>query len=248
MEEPALETAARNMISARRELWTGKRIGHYEILSFLDAGGMGEVYRSRDTKLKRDVAIKILPAEWSQDTDRVRRFKREAELLAAVNHPRIAQIYRLEEFSETLYLVMKLIEGETLAEQIARAPIPQERALEIACQIAEALEAAHDREIIHRDLKPANIKLTPDGNVKVLDFGLAKDLSPAGASVSESQSPALVEGSLPGVILGTAGYMSPEQAKGRAAGMRSDIWAFGCVLFEMLAGKTAFPGDSVMER
>ncbi len=248
MEEPALETAARNMLSARRESWTGKRIAHYEILSFLDAGGMGEVYRSRDTKLKRDVAIKILPAEWSQDTDRVRRFKREAELLAAVNHPRIAQIYGLEEFGETLCLVMELVEGETLAERIARDPIPQERALEIACQIAEALEAAHEREIIHRDLKPANIKLTPDGNVKVLDFGLAKDISPAGANPSGSQSPVLVDVSLPGVILGTAGYMSPEQAKGRAAGTRSDVWAFGCVLFEMLAGKTAFPGDSVVER
>src|SRR5687768_10793170 len=239
MEEPALETAAK-LISARRESWAGKHIGHYEILSFLDAGGMGEVYRSRDTKLKREVAIKILPAEWSQDTDRVHRFRREAELLAAMNHPRIAQIYGLEEFGETLCLVMELVEGETLAEWIARGPIPQERALAIACQIAEALEAAHDREIIHRDLKPANIKLTSDGNVKVLDFGLAKDISPAGANRSESQSPLLLDGSLPGVILGTAGYMSPEQAKGHAAGTGSDIWSFGCVLFEVLAGKTAF--------
>ena len=247
LEEPALATAARSMVSAR-ESWTGKRIGHYEILSFLSAGGMGEVYRSRDTKLKRDVAIKFLPAEWSQDTDRVYRFKREAELLAAVNHPRIAQIYGLEEFDDTLCLALELVEGETLAERIARGPIPQERSLEIACQIAEALEAAHDRGIIHRDLKPANIKLTPDGNVKVLDFGLAKDISPTGTALSDSDSTPVLEGSLPGLILGTAGYMSPEQAKGRAADTRSDIWAFGCVLFEMLTGKTAFPGDSVVER
>jgi len=246
MEETALNTAARNLISARRESMIGKCIAHYEILAFLDAGGMGEVYRARDTRLKRDVAIKTLPDEWSQDVNRVQRFKREAELLATLNHPHIAQIYGLELSGETLCLVLELVEGETLAERIQQGPIPPEQALDIARQIAEALEAAHDRDIIHRDLKPANVKLTPDGNVKVLDFGLAK-AAPPDTSVSGAQSTTPVNYSLPGMILGTATYMSPEQAKGREVDMRADIWAFGCVLYEMLAGKTAFPGDSVAE-
>jgi Tol biopolymer transport system component len=248
MEEPAIQTAAKTLGSAHIQTWTGKRIGHYEILAFLGAGGMGEVYRSMDTRLKREVAIKILPAEWSQDADRIHRFKREAELLATLNHPRIAQIYGFEETGETACLVLELVEGETLADELKRGPIHLGRALEIAQQIAEALEAAHDREIIHRDLKPANIKITPDRNVKVLDFGLAKAISPPGGISPESRSPTFVSGaSLPGVILGTAAYMSPEQAKGHAADTRSDIWGFACVLYEMLAGQPAFGGDSIVE-
>lgn len=246
MEEPAIQTAAKTLIPT--QAWTGKQIAHYQILSFLGAGGMGEVYRSLDTKLKREVAVKILPAAWSQDADRLHRFKREAELLATLNHPRIAQIYGFEESGETACLVLELVQGETLADEVQRGPIPQKRALQIAQQIAEALEAAHDREIIHRDLKPANIKITPDGNVKVLDFGLAKATTPPGSSSPESRSPTLLSGvSLPGVIIGTAAYMSPEQAKGRAADMRSDIWGFACVLYEMLTGQKAFNGDSIVE-
>ena len=247
LEEPAIQTAAKTLSSARRA-WMGKRIAHYEILGFIGAGGMGEVYRGLDTKLKREVAIKILPAEWSQDPDRLLRFKREAELLATLNHPRIAQIYGFEEVGETACLILELVEGETLADEIKRGRIPLERALKIAQQITEALEAAHDREIIHRDLKPANIKITPDGNVKVLDFGLAKATAPAGGNAVESRSPTFVSGaSLPGVILGTAAYMSPEQAKGHAVDRRSDIWGFGCVFYEMLTGQTVFNGESIVE-
>jgi eukaryotic-like serine/threonine-protein kinase len=248
MEEPAIQTAAKTLSSAHIRTWTGKRIGHYEILAFLGAGGMGEVYRGLDTKLKREVAIKILPPEWSQDADRVHRFKREAELLATLNHPRIAQIYGFEEAGETACIVLELVEGETLADALKRGPIGLEGALQIAQQITEALEAAHEREIIHRDLKPANIKITPDGNVKVLDFGLAKAVAPGGGNSIESRSPTFVSGaSLPGVILGTAAYMSPEQAKGHTVDRRSDIWAFACVLYEMLAGQAPFNGESIVE-
>jgi serine/threonine protein kinase len=231
----------------RMSLTSGTRLGTFEILGPLGAGGMGEVYRSRDTKLKREVAIKVLPAEWSQDSDRILRFRREAEVLATLNHPHIAQIYGLEESSGMVCLVLELVEGETLAERIQRGPVPIAEALEIARQIAEALEGAHERDIIHRDLKPANIKLTPDGKVKVLDFGLAKAMAPAGAEVSASQSPTIVNGSVAGVILGTAAYMSPEQCKGRDADLRSDVWSFGCVLYEMLTGNAAFDGETVVE-
>jgi serine/threonine protein kinase len=248
MEEPAVKAAAKTLIQTSPESWIGRRVTHYEILAFLGAGGMGEVYRSLDTKLKREVAIKILPAEWSQDPDRVHRFKREAELLANLNHPRIAHIYGFEESGETACLILELIEGETLADELKRGPVPLDRALQIAQQIAEALEAAHDRDIIHRDLKPANIKITPDGNVKVLDFGLAKAVTPPGSTSPESRSPTFVSGaSLPGVILGTVGYMSPEQAKGHSVDTRTDIWAFGCVLYEMLSGQRAFGGESIVE-
>jgi serine/threonine protein kinase len=248
MEEPAIQTAAKTLNSAHIRTWTGKRIGHYEVLSFLGAGGMGEVYRGLDTRLKREVAIKILTAEWARDADQVHRFKREAELLATLNHPRIAQIYGFEEAGETACLILELVEGETLADEIKRGPVELGRALQIALQITEALEAAHEREIIHRDLKPANIKITPDGNVKVLDFGLAKAIAPAGDNALESQSPTFVsEVSMPGVILGTAAYMSPEQAKGHRVDRRSDVWAFACVLYEMLAGQRAFSGESIVE-
>jgi serine/threonine-protein kinase len=205
---------------------------------------MGEVYRARDLKLKREVAIKILPEEFAHDPDRVNRFQREAEVLASLSHPNIAGIYDLREVSGSQYLVLELVEGETLADRIGRGPIPVEDALHIAKSICEALEAAHEKGIIHRDLKPANIKITTDGLVKVLDFGLAKVFERQ-RQPDMSSSPTLMSASVPGVILGTAAYMSPEQAKGRPADTRSDIWAFGCVLYEMLIGKRAFDGNDV---
>ena len=224
----------------------GQTVGSYEITALLGKGGMGEVYRSRDTRLKRDVAIKVLPEEFSQDPERVHRFQREAEVLATLNHPHIAQIYGIEETSGNICLILELVEGETLANWISRGALPVSDALEIARQIAEALEKAHERDIVHRDLKPANIKITPDRTTKVLDFGLAKAVS-AQTSAGATHSPTIVSGTVAGVILGTAGYMAPEQAKGRNVDSRSDIWAFGAVLYEMLAGKPAFSGEGVVE-
>jgi serine/threonine-protein kinase len=227
----------------------GDRLGAYEILSLLGAGGMGEVYRARDTKLKRDVAIKVLPDLLASDPERLARFQREAELLATLNHPHIAAIYGFEDSGATHALVLELVEGPMLADRIAKGPIPLDEALPIARQIAEALEAAHEQGIIHRDLKPSNVKLRPDGVVKVLDFGLAKAMEPSSAvspmiTVSPTiTTPAQMTGV--GMILGTAAYMSPEQAKGQNADKRCDIWAFGCVLYEMLSGRAAFAGDSV---
>ena len=234
-------------------LGPGTRLGLYEIVSALGAGGMGEVYRARDTKLGRDVAIKILPTAVTNDPDRLARFQREAQVLAALNHPNIAAIHHVEETSDGPALVMELVDGDTVADRISQGPILLDEALPIAKQIAEALEAAHGQGIIHRDLKPANIKVRPDGTVKVLDFGLAKltesvgnGQTVGGASLSPTiTSPALISGV--GVLLGTAAYMSPEQAKGKPADKRSDIWAFGCVLYEMLTRKRAFDGDEVSE-
>jgi Tol biopolymer transport system component len=230
----------------------GARLGPYEILSPLGAGGMGEVYRARDTRLDRDVAIKILPAAFASDSDRIARFQREAKTLAALNHSNIAQVFGLEQVGDSHALVMELVAGEDLSDRIARGPIPIDEALAIARQIAEALEAAHEQGIIHRDLKPANIKLRADGTVKVLDFGLAKMLEPVTASISASvtnsptiTTPAMMTGI--GMILGTAAYMSPEQAKGRPADKRSDVWAFGCVLFEMLTAQRAFGGEDASD-
>jgi eukaryotic-like serine/threonine-protein kinase len=229
----------------------GTRLGPYEILSAIGAGGMGEVYKARDIKLNRDVALKILSEAFALDGDRIARFRREAQVLASLNHPNIAAIYGFEDSGSTHALVLELVEGPTLADRIATGPIPLDDALPIAKQIAEALEAAHEQGIIHRDLKPANIKLRPDGAVKILDFGLAKALEPASgvrADVTNSPtitSPALMTGV--GMLLGTAAYMSPEQAKGRPADKRSDVWAFGCVLYEMLTGTRAFEGDDVSE-
>ena len=220
----------------------------------LGTGGMGEVYRGRDAKLGRDVAIKVLPASLISDPDRLARFTREAQVLAALNHPNIATIYHVEETADSPALVMELVEGETLADRIARGAVPLQETLQIAKQIAEALEAAHEQGIIHRDLKPANIKVRPDATVKVLDFGLAKlaeshavaALNPTPLSMSPTiTSPALMTGV--GVLLGTASYMAPEQAKGRPADKRSDLWAFGCVVYEMLTGKRLFDGDDVGE-
>jgi serine/threonine protein kinase len=213
-------------------------------------GGMGQVYRARDTKLDRDVAIKILPEAFAHDADRLARFQREAKTLASLNHPNIAGIYGLEESEGMTALVIELVEGDDLSQRIARGAIPLDEALPIAKQIAEAFEAAHEQGIIHRDLKPANIKVRPDGTVKVLDFGLAKVLEPSHHAIDATQSPTITSPAMMtgvGVLLGTAAYMSPEQAKGREADRRSDIWAFGTVLYEMLSGKRAFAGDDVSD-
>jgi serine/threonine protein kinase/Tol biopolymer transport system component len=231
-------------------LATGATLGPYQVIGLLGAGGMGEVYRARDSRLDREVAIKILPPSLASDPDRLMRFEREAKTLATLNHPHIAQIHGIEESSGIRALVMELVEGETLADRIARGPIPLDEALPIARQIADALEAAHDAGIVHRDLKPANIKVRPDGAVKVLDFGLAKaDAAgrPGGDEVINSPtitSPAMT---VQGLILGTAAYMAPEQARGRPVDRRADIWAFGCVLYEMLTGARAFDGEDVTE-
>jgi serine/threonine protein kinase len=230
-------------------LSAGTTLGSYQIVAPIGAGGMGEVYRARDTKLNRDVALKILPETFASDPDRLARFTREAQTLAALNHPNIAAIYGLEESGGVRALVMELVEGDDLSQRIARGAIPLDEALPIAKQIADALEAAHEQGIVHRDLKPANIKVRADGTVKVLDFGLAKAMEPvAGSSPGMSMSPTLsLHATMAGVILGTAAYMSPEQARGRPVDKRTDIWAFGAVLYEMLAGARAFDGDDVTE-
>ena len=227
----------------------GTRLGSYEITGAIGAGGMGEVYQARDTKLGRDVAIKVLPEAVAHDPERLSRFQREAKMLAALNHPNIATIHGLEQSNGTSYLVMELVAGETLAERVKReGALPIEEALTICKQIAEALEAAHEKGIIHRDLKPANVKVTPDGKVKVLDFGLAKAFAADAANDDPSNSPTLsMAATMHGVILGTAAYMSPEQAKGKAVDKRTDIWAFGCVLYELLTGKQAFGGEDITE-
>jgi eukaryotic-like serine/threonine-protein kinase len=241
-------------------LGPGTRRGPYEVIAAIGAGGMGEVYRARDSRLGRDVAIKVLPDSFASDPDRLARFEREAQLLASLNHQNIATIHGLEDGPaeagpHTRALVMELVDGPTLADRIAQGAMPLDEAPPIARQIAEALEAAHERGIIHRDLKPANIKLTPSGQVKVLDFGLAKMLESAGSGQLAAGSPNLtvsptisIQATYAGVILGTAAYMSPEQARGKPADRRADIWAFGCVLFEMLTGKQAFePGETVSD-
>src|SRR5262249_3614123 len=226
----------------------GQQLGSYEVTALLGKGGMGEVYRARDTKLKRDVAIKSLPDEFSRDTDRVGRFQREAEVLASLNHPNIAAIYDLQQINDSRYLVLELVEGETLADRIQRGPLPVEEALRIANGICEALEAAHEKGLVHRDLKPANIKVAPDGAVKVLDFGLAKAFQPETSASGLSNSPTLsLAATNAGMILGTAAYMSPEQARGKTVDKRTDIWAFGAVLYEMLTGQLLFQGETASD-
>ncbi len=243
----------------------GQTLAHYRITTAIGAGGMGEVYRAADTKLGRDVAIKVLPAELSGDPDRLARFEREAKLLASLNHPGIAHLYGFESaatagpsspdglpgVTQTRFLVMELVEGEDLAERLKRGPVPVDEAIGIARQIAEALEEAHEKGIVHRDLKPANVKVTPDGRVKVLDFGLAKAWSGDGGATSSadlSQSPTLAHtGTAAGIILGTAAYMSPEQARGKKVDKRADVWAFGVVLWEMLTGRRLFAGETVSD-
>ncbi len=225
----------------------GTHIGPYEVKSPLGEGGMGVVFRARDTKLQRDVALKLLPDHFASDPDRLSRFRREAQLLASVNHPNIAQIYGLEQTGGSGCIVMELVEGETLAQKLKRGALPVDEALQIAKQVADALGAAHERGIVHRDLKPANIKLTPDGKVKVLDFGLAKALGGKAPKTDLSNSPTVVSGSMPGIVFGTAAYMSPEQAKGKEVDARTDIWAFGCILYEMLTGRQAFDGETATD-
>ena len=222
------------------------RLGPYEILSSIGAGGMGEVYRARDTKLGRDVAIKVLPDAFAHDTERMARFEREAQVLASLNHPNIAAIYELEESGDVRALAMELVDGPTLADRIAQGPLPLDEALDVARQIADGVEYAHEKGVIHRDLKPANIKLTADGTVKLLDFGLAKAVDEPGPQGNPSVSPTLtMQSTRLGVILGTAAYMSPEQASGKPVDRRSDIWSFGVVLWEMLSGSRLFDGETV---
>jgi eukaryotic-like serine/threonine-protein kinase len=232
-------------------LTPGTRLGIYQIIARIGAGGMGEVFRARDTKLNRDVALKVLPDVFAGDPDRLTRFTREAQTLASLNHPNIAHIHGMEEADDVHALVMELVEGDDLSQRLARGAIPLDEALPIARQIADGLEAAHEQGIIHRDLKPANVKVRADGTVKVLDFGLAKMLgaSESGASGGLSLSPTLsLQGTFAGTILGTAAYMSPEQARGKPVDKRTDIWAFGCVLYEMLTGKQAFDaGDTISD-
>jgi eukaryotic-like serine/threonine-protein kinase len=238
----------------------GTRVGPYEIGSLRGAGGMGEVYRARDTRLDRDAALKILPDSFAADADRLERFEREAKTLAALNHPHIAAIYGLEDGpadagteGRSRVLAMELVEGEDLSQILARGPLPLDEALPIARQIAEALEAAHAQGVVHRDLKPANIKVRADGTVKVLDFGLAKAMD-QGSGIGDrgsghlANSPTITSPAgmtRAGIILGTAAYMAPEQARGRVVDSRADVWAFGCVLFEMLTGKQAFDGEDI---
>ena len=232
-------------------LRSGSRLGPYEVIALIGAGGMGEVYRAHDKNLGRDVALKVLPTAFALEPERVARFRREAQVLAALNHPHIASIYGLEESPGGLGLVLELVEGPTLADRLVHGPLPLGEAWPIARQVSEALEAAHDRGIIHRDLKPANIKVRADGTVKVLDFGLAKAFDPIGTEdvADVSQSPTLLSPAAThvGVILGTAAYMSPEQARGKHVDKRADVWAFGCVLYEMLVGARPFAGDDVSQ-
>jgi eukaryotic-like serine/threonine-protein kinase len=234
----------------------GTTLAHYRITAAVGAGGMGEVYRATDTKLGRDVALKRLPAAFAENPTRLARFEREAKVLASLNHPNIAHIYGFETAlldgtTSAHVLVMEFVEGEDLAERLERGAIPVDEALAIATQVAEALEAAHERGVVHRDLKPANVKVTPEGRVKVLDFGLAKALTedaPVAVSSAEpSQSPTLATATAAGLLVGTAAYMSPEQARGKAVDKRTDIWAFGVLLWEMLTGRELFRGETVSD-
>ena len=225
-----------------------QKIAHYQIQSKIGAGGMGEVYRARDTRLGRDVALKVLPEAVARDAERMARFEREAKVLASLNHPNIAHIYGVEESNGTRALVMELVEGRDLAERIKQGPLVLDEAFPIAKQIAEGLEYAHERSVIHRDLKPANVKLTSDGRVKLLDFGLAKALEAETAEEELQNSPTLsAAATRAGMLLGTAAYMSPEQARGKSVDRRADIWAFGCVLFELITGKSAFSGETISD-
>ena len=226
------------------ELTPGTRVGPYEIRGLLGRGGMGSVYRASDTRLGREVAIKALPPAFAGDPDRLARFEREARTLASLNHAHIATLHGVEQSNGQPLLVMELVPGETLAERIARGPLPVPEALSLLGQVAEALDAAHERGVVHRDLKPANVKVTPEGRVKVLDFGLAKALATDGDTPAASELPTLTA---TGTVVGTTAYMSPEQARGLPVDRRTDLWAFGCVLYEALTGRRAFPGSTVSD-
>ena len=226
----------------------GTRLAHYEITAHLGSGGMGDVYQAMDSRLGRSVAIKLLPEAFAHDSDRIARLEREARVLASLNHPNIAAVHGLEDSGGRKFLVMEMVPGETLADRIQRSPMPVEELLEVARQLADALDAAHEKGAVHRDLKPANIKITPDGKVKVLDFGLAKMYASEDAAPALSNSPTRMSVQTnAGVILGTAAYMSPEQARGREVTRQTDVWAFGCVLFEMLTGRLAFSGETASD-
>jgi eukaryotic-like serine/threonine-protein kinase len=244
LEQPALQIAAGLVTSASLAPLTGKQIGVYSIKALLGRGGMGEVYRALDTRLGREVAIKVLPRALMADPDRLARFEREARVLASLNHPHIGMLYGLEESGGHLALILELVEGDTLADRLARGPVPLKEALTWARQIADALDAAHEKGIVHRDLKPANIKITPEGVVKVLDFGLARTYG-AGSEAGVTSSPTITVEA--GAIIGTAAYMSPEQARGQAIDKRADVWAFGCVLYELLTGRLAFAGPTMSD-
>jgi serine/threonine protein kinase len=250
MQSRALEVAARKLAkdeSGIREL-TGKTILHYHISEKIGAGGMGEVYRAEDSRLHRRVAIKVLPDEFANDAERLARFQREAEVLASLNNPNIATLYSLEESGGRCFIVMELVEGQTLAQRLLKGPLPVKEVLQVCRQLAEGLEAAHESGVIHRDLKPANVKISSDGNVKILDFGLAKAFHPEAAQGAAEELSIIIEATTgAGMILGTAAYMSPEQAKGKTVDKRADIWAFGCILYECLTGNKTFSGDSITE-
>src|SRR5215471_17457611 len=253
LSQPVIDvTAGLPTIMARLDSLVGRSIGPYRVLEHIGSGGMGDVYRARDMKLNRDVALKVLPPIFALDAERLARFKREAQVLASLNHPNIGAIYGFEESDDERALVLELVDGPTLADRLARRPMSIDEALAAARQIAEAISAAHERGVVHRDLKPANIKLRSDGVLKVLDFGLAKLVEPAAGETDPSAttrptitSPATAIGA--GVLLGTPAYMSPEQVKGRPADARSDVWGFGCVLYEMITGRRAFAGDDVTD-
>ena len=228
-------------------LSTGEKLGPYEILTALGAGGMGEVYRARDSRLERDVAIKVLPQSFAADPDRLRRFQQEARALATLNHPNIVVVYEIGEYRDSYYMVSELLEGETLRETLLGGALSQRRAIEYGSQIAEGLAAAHDKGVVHRDLKPENVFVTRDGRVKILDFGLAK-LSRADApKPAEGATATVPVHAMPGMVLGTAGYMSPEQVRGKEVDARTDIFAFGAILYEVLSGRRAFKGESSIE-
>ncbi len=247
LSAPVGAVAAHVLADERGTSLLGRHVAAYQIMAFLGAGGMGEVYKARDTKLARDVAIKILPRAFTGDPERLARFQREARLLASLNHPNIATIHGIEDIDGVSAIVMELVDGPTLAERLAKGPLPIKEALSMTTQIADALDAAHEKGIVHRDLKPANIKIAANGTVKLLDFGLAK-LVTDGSSADLTQSPTVtVDSTREGLILGTAAYMSPEQARGQAVDKRTDIWAFGCVVFEALTGTAAFAAETLSE-
>ena len=248
IEEPAMDIIGKDLADEQRRVLIGRTLGPYKILSLLGAGGMGEVYRAEDSQLKRQVAVKVLASRFAADRERMARFQREAHLLASLNHPNVAAIYGLQESNGVRALVMELVEGRTLADRIAAGPIPLDEAIPIALQIAEALEYSHEKGVIHRDLKPSNVKLTPEGKVKVLDFGLAKawgDGSTTGDS--EKSSTLTLAATETGLVLGTAAYMAPEQARGLSVDRRADIWSFGVVFYEMLTGKSLFAGATTSD-